>query len=260
MMEDKAIEIIASSAMQMTQSPEQSLGEAERAAAALRDKMFSKIKPANINGKQYPLVEHWTTVASFYGITAKVTQTNYVEYGGTKGWEAYAEAIRADSGLVISRAEAMCMDDEPRWKGRPIHQLRAMAQTRAVSRCLRNVFSRIMVLAGVEPTPADDRDGTWDAPRREGGFPEDITNLQRLIAMIINVDKSQTGDSICMKYFVPKGKREGEGLPYDEVRKFHTAKQLQWVHGQCKKISEDYKNILPPSAVKNDEEDAELPF
>lgn len=259
-MEEKAIEIVPHSGMELMQSPEQSLGDAERAAAALRDKMFSKIKPAMVNGKQYPLVEHWTTVASFYNVTAKVTQTNYVEYGGAKGWEAYAEAIRADSGLVVSRAEAMCMDDEPRWKGRPIHQLRAMAQTRAVSRCLRNVFSRIMVLAGVEATPADDRDGTWDAPRRQGGFPEDITNLQRLIAMIINVDKSQTGDSICMNYFVPKGKVKGEGLPYDEVRKFHTPKQLQWVHGQCKEIEKDYATILPPSAVKHDEDDESLPF
>src|SRR5690242_8511321 len=121
--QDEAIEIVATSAMQMVQSPEDSIGQAERAAAALRDKVFSKIKPAIISGKQYPLVEHWATVASFYGITPKVTETKYVEYGGAKGWEAYAEAIRADSGLVVSRAEAMCMDDEPRWKGRPIHQL-----------------------------------------------------------------------------------------------------------------------------------------
>ena len=78
--------------------------------------------------------------------------------------------------------------------------------------------------------------------------------------MIISVDKEQTGDVICMKYFVPKGKREGEGLPYDEVRKFHTSKQLQWVHGQCKKIAEDYASILPPSAVKHDEDTEDLPF
>lgn len=255
-MENEAIEIVAHSPMGMTQTPEQSLGEAERAAAALRDKVFSKIKPAVIQGKQYPLVEHWTTVASFYGITPKVTETKYVEYGGAKGWEAYAEAIRADSGLVVSRAEAMCMDDEPRWKGRPIHQLRAMAQTRAVSRCLRNVFSRIMVLAGVEPTPADDRDGTWDAPRREGGFPEQIIELQRLIAMIISVDKSITSDGLCQKYFIIKGK----GLSYEEVRKFHTKKSLDWVHGQCKEIAKDYASILPPSAVSQDEDEEELPF
>lgn len=259
-MDNEAIEIVAHAPMQMTQTPEQSIHQAEQAAAALRDMVFSKIKPATISGKQYPLVEHWTTVASFYGITPKVTETKYVEYGGAKGWEAYAEAIRADSGLVISRAEAMCMDDEPRWKGRPIHQLRAMAQTRAVSRCLRNVFSRIMVLAGVEPTPADDRDGTWDMPKRDGGLPEQLTQLQRLIAMISNVDKTATQDKICKKYFVPKGKGEGEGLAYDEVRKFHTTKQLQWVHGVCKQIEKDYETILPPSALPHEEDDEEVPF
>ena len=180
-----------------------------------------------------------------------------VEHGGAKGWEAYAEAIRANSGLVVSRAEAMCMDDEPRCKGRPIHQLRAMAPTRAVSRCLRNVFSRIMVLAGVEPTPADDRDGTWDAPRRQGGFPEDITYLQRLIAMIISVHREATGDSICGAYFQ---KKDGTKLTYEEVRKFHSPKQLQWVHGQCKQIEKDYADVFPESALKHEEDDEELPF
>jgi hypothetical protein len=154
------------------QSPERELEGAEKAAAALRDRVFKAVPPAKIQGRQYPLVEHWQTIASFYGVVVKVSSTQFVQYGDAIGWEATAEAIRASDGMVLSRAEAMCMSDEPRWQGRPHHQMRAMAQTRAISRALRNIFARVMVLAGVEPTPAEDDFADEPRPRRVRQEPE----------------------------------------------------------------------------------------
>lgn len=147
--------------LMLARDPESDVKEAEHAAEVLTKEIFSRIKPPIINGKRYPTVEHWQTLASFYGVIPRVVSTSFVEFGGAGGFEAIAEAVTKD-GRVVSRAEAMCLNDEPRWKGRPLHQVRAMAQTRAISRVLRNIFSRIMVLAGCEPTPAEDADGTWD--------------------------------------------------------------------------------------------------
>ena len=143
----------------MSRDPVETIKDAERAARALTNQVFTKIKPPVINGKRYPQVEHWQTVASFYGVFPRITETHFVQYGEVQGFDAVAEAVVASTGNVISRAEASCMDDEPRWKGRPLHQVKAMAQTRAVSRVLRNIFSRIMVLAGCEATPAEEMDG-----------------------------------------------------------------------------------------------------
>jgi hypothetical protein len=145
----------------MSRPPETTLREAERVAEVLATQLFKKIPPPTINGKKYPTVEHWTTAASFFGVFTRITEVRHEEINGVSGFVAVAEATSSE-GNVISRAEAMCMTDEPRWAGRPLHQIRSMAQTRATSRVLRNIFSRIMVLAGCEATPAEDADGTWD--------------------------------------------------------------------------------------------------
>lgn len=147
-------------------SIEENLDLAERAATALRERVFAKVPPVKIQGKQYPLVEHWQTIASFFGVVARVVETEHVVFGDAIGWKAVAEAVRVSDGSVLSRAEAMCLSDEPKWASRPQHQVIAMAQTRAISRCLRNVFSRIMVLAGVEASPAEDLMVDDEAPGR----------------------------------------------------------------------------------------------
>jgi hypothetical protein len=43
----------------------------------------------------------------------------------------------------------------------PMFQLRSMAQTRAGSKCLRNCFAWVAVLAGYKPTPAEEMDGVF---------------------------------------------------------------------------------------------------
>lgn len=175
MEEEKGITVYEPTHTELECSVGDTLSAAQEAAKALRDHVFKAFPPARIQGRRYPCVEHWQTIASFYGVTAKVVATNYVEFGDHVGWEAIAEAIRVSDGAVVSRAEAMCMTDEPRWAGRPMHQIRAMAQTRAVSRVLRNVFARVMVLAGVEATPAEDVDSEEDvsAPRHRPAVRED---------------------------------------------------------------------------------------
>ncbi len=142
----------------VNRAPERVLEEARRAAKALEDVLKNKKKPVIMNGEQYLEFEDWQTVGRFYGVTARIVSTMFIEYGEVKGFEARAEAIRVD-GMIISSAEAMCLNDESNWKSKPLFQLRSMAQTRACAKALRNVLAWVVVLAGYRATPAEEIQG-----------------------------------------------------------------------------------------------------
>lgn len=139
--------------------PEVVLAEAQKAAKALAEVVSKKRKPVVFNGEQYLEFEDWQTCGKFYGLTAKVVSTQFIDYGAVQGFEAKADTIRLSDGMVISSAEAMCLNDEPNWSKKPLFQLRSMAQTRACSKSLRNVLAWVVVLAGYKPTPAEEMTG-----------------------------------------------------------------------------------------------------
>jgi len=142
----------------LARDPSAVLQEAQRAAAALKDVIDRKAKPVRLNGETYLEFEDWQTVGRFYGVAAKVVETRPVEFGEVRGWEARAVAIHAASGIEVSAADSMCLNDEPNWRNKPMFQLRSMAQTRACAKALRNVLAWVVVLAGYRPTPAEEMD------------------------------------------------------------------------------------------------------
>jgi hypothetical protein len=153
------------------------LEEAKRAARALKDVVSQKAKPVIFNGEQYLEFEDLQTLGRFYGVTAKIVSTMFIQYGEAQGFEARAIAIRGD-GSEISAAEAMCMNDENNWKAKPLFQLRSMSQTRACAKALRNVLAWVVVLAGYKPTPAEEMTGNEHKPpiqepqKKNGKAPE----------------------------------------------------------------------------------------
>jgi hypothetical protein len=147
--------------MAVARQPETVLAEAQTAAKSLQKVISGKSKPVVFNGEQYLEFEDWQTVARFYGVTAKVIATQFVDFGGVQGFEAHAVAIRND-GVEISGADSMCLNDEPNWKNKPLFQLRSMAQTRACAKALRNVLAWVVVLAGYKPTPAEEMQGVFN--------------------------------------------------------------------------------------------------
>lgn len=177
---DSEIIEIQSSEVIITRDPNTVLAEAKRAAQALMTVVSQKKKPVIMNGEQYLEFEDWMTVGKFYGLTVRVIKTNFIDYGGVKGFEAFAEVIRSDGG-VVSAAEAMCLNDEEKWSTRakyeyvdgkkekvgevavPLFQLRSMAQTRACAKAFRNVLAWVVVLAGFRPTPAEEMTGNETA-------------------------------------------------------------------------------------------------
>jgi len=103
--------------IQVKRPPELVLEEAMQAAKALAKVLAGKKRKIIMNGEQYLEFEDWQTVGRFYGVTAKVKETAFIDYGGVQGFEAKAVAIRAD-GMEISAAEAMCLNDEENWRAR----------------------------------------------------------------------------------------------------------------------------------------------
>lgn len=108
-----------------------------------------------MQGKKYLVFEAWQTLARFYNYTVKTKETKYVEYGSVKGFEAVVEVLDKD-GKVVGGAEATCLSDERNWSGKPLFSLKAMAQTRAAGRALRQLLSFVAVLAGYAPTNAEE--------------------------------------------------------------------------------------------------------
>ncbi len=175
------------SMVRMTRKPEAVLAEAEQAAKALVAVVREKNWSLTIGESEHLRVEAWQTCGNFFGITAKITETKPITLGDAKGFEAHAVAIHAATGRVLSAGRMICMNDEDNWNTRPkydwrdkkggggrekykvgdvpvpMYQLMSMAQTRAVSKALRNVLSWIVVLAGYDATPAEEAEGaTFD--------------------------------------------------------------------------------------------------
>lgn len=168
--------------------PTKVLEEARQAAHALTDVISKKAKPVKFNGEIYLEFEDWQTVGRFYGITARVRETKYVQYDKVSGFEASADAILVSTGQVISSAESLCLNDESNWAKKPMFQLKSMSQTRACAKALRNVLAWVVVLAGYKPTPAEEMDNVFsqkpsqDAPQGTNSsqpvsqHPQEITD------------------------------------------------------------------------------------
>lgn len=128
---------------------------ASKMATALRDIVERQHLFAVIQGKKYPTVEAWSTIARMDNVVAREAAPPVRHDDGS--YEATVELMRLSDLAVIGRGSALCgaPDDKP-WNGRPEYARRSMAATRATSRAFRQHYSWIMALAGYEPTPADE--------------------------------------------------------------------------------------------------------
>ena len=191
--------------LSMARAPKQVLAEAQEAAKSLQSVISQSPTVVKFNGKTYLAFEHWQVLGRFYGVTARIVKTDSIDMDGVKGFIARAEAVNIQTGQVVSAAESMCMNDEQNWAKKPLFQLRSMAQTRACAKSLRNVLAWVVVLAGYEPSVAEEMTG------EEGGGNPPIQPPQR---------KEPNGEAIISdaqrKRFYAIWK--GAGKSEDEVR------------------------------------------
>lgn len=177
-MSESEIQVFAAGA----RSPEEVLQEAGKIAAALKDVVVRTKATVVLGNSEHLKIEAWQTLAKFYGLVPRIRETRYVSFGDVSGFDAVAELVHVASGSVVSSAEAMCCTDEEKWRSRPkyewreseqgkryraqvgdesvpLFQLRSMAQTRAISKVCANALRWVVVLAGYDPTPAEEMDG-----------------------------------------------------------------------------------------------------
>jgi hypothetical protein len=152
-----------------TSDPKLALERMGKLADALMHVVRDRKLAVGIRGKEYLTVEAWTTVGALVGVHAAIAWTRPNESGD--GILARAEA-QTLSGALVGAGEAECSRAEQRWKSAEPHAIRAMAQTRALSRALQAPLRHIAVLAGyagssAEEMPADDVPlGDTDPPAR----------------------------------------------------------------------------------------------
>jgi len=133
---------------------------------------------SDIQGRRYVCVEGWQAIAVAHGCAASACKVERVP-GGVR---AIGQVRRMSDGAVIAEAEGFVGEDEPTWFGgtmrswkwgqqrgekiwydkelpkRPDYAIRAMAQTRAISRACRSAFAHVVVMmnAGLSTTPAEE--------------------------------------------------------------------------------------------------------
>lgn len=131
----------------------------------------------NIQGRKFVPVEGWQAIAIAHGCVASSGEVKRTEDGG---FSAIGRVVRMDTGEEIATAEGYVGPDEPVWFGgqekgrtyqkRADYAIRAMAQTRAISRACRSAFAHVVVMmnAGLSTTPAEEvpHDGFDDRPQQ----------------------------------------------------------------------------------------------
>lgn len=132
----------------------------------------------SIQGRSYVKVEGWMAIANAHGCVASARDVERV----AGGFRCIGEIRRSTDGVVIAQGEGFVGEDEATWFGgvidtrngpktlpkRPDYAIRAMCQTRAISRACRTAFAHVVVLmeAGLETTPAEEmpHEGFDNAP------------------------------------------------------------------------------------------------
>lgn len=144
-----------------------------------------------IQGRKYVRVEGWQAIAVAYGCVASARDVEEIP-GGVR---AIGEVRRMSDGAVVATAEGYVGSDETTWYGgvdargkkhepRPKFAIRAMAQTRAISRACRSAFSFVVTLidGNLSTTPFEEADGLIVDGTIEPPAPTGVAGLKAKLA------------------------------------------------------------------------------
>ncbi len=146
--------------VRQTFNPEKDTTKAAKAATQLMDIVKKNNWSKSFGGqKEHIFYEGWQTVGKYYNMTVATGDAEPIDIDGVKGFKAKAWVVDNRTGIRVGEAEAYCMKDEKNWSSKPLFQLASMAQTRAGSKALRQIFGYVVALAGYEVTPAEEMTG-----------------------------------------------------------------------------------------------------
>ena len=197
------------------QTPDEVVTHAQHVADTLAAVIKKQKLAVTIGGRSYVRVEGWTLLGAMLGVSQNTVWSRPVD----DGWEARVEAFSRD-GRLLGSGEAMCTRAEKSWAKRDEYALRSMAQTRAVSKALRQPLGFVISLAGYEATPAEEMP---DEPARPSGpqFEDDpafaseaqVKNIWRLVNKIEKAGKATRGQLL-----EAMGQRNGTERPAELSR------------------------------------------
>jgi len=136
-------------------------------ARAMVQRMEAMIAPrrqdfvCNIQGRDYPKVDWWTAAGQPLGLSPRVVWCRQVEGMEPQTFEARVE-VYDRQGNLWSSGQALCSRGERTWAKRDAYALYSMAQTRSTGKAYRLPLSFLAVLAGLQPTPAEEMPRTPD--------------------------------------------------------------------------------------------------
>src|SRR5215469_4721520 len=139
--------------------PLQSAHEADQIAGAALHLCDSN--NIELNGKLYLKIEAWTGIAGIAGAVPGIETVKDNVLGGVPGITARS-SLKNASGKLLSEAEGFVGQDETFWASKPVSDRVNMAQTRAVGRVCRLVYSYIVQIMNkeygrrFEMTPAEE--------------------------------------------------------------------------------------------------------
>jgi hypothetical protein len=186
-------------------TPSEKLERAREYAVALNG--IIKFSPdrfvAKIGNNDFPKAEVWQTIAWMDGSEAHTVWARAV-YGndgdrGVTGFEARAEVHDIATGKFLASGESFYGMDESatqgqRSQGGKLNAAKSAAQTRAISKALRGRYAFVVILAGLDATPAEEIDRSTGEirpakskqPRRPQQKQTDSENIdaERVDAMV----------------------------------------------------------------------------
>lgn len=182
----------------------------------------------DIVGRRYVKVEGWMAISVAHGCIASIRSVEKIPGEGVRAW---AQIRRVSDQAVLAEAEGFVGVDEPDWYGgrvvrwnrikkveeevmlpkRSDHAIRAMSQTRAISRVLRAGFSHVVVLidAGLQTVPFEEVSTGRDDEEPETDRPRTVAPTEPPKTKAEDGNKSETP---------PETKKPPE-VPRDEVIK-----------------------------------------
>jgi len=111
-----------------------------------------------IKNNNYPLVEAWQYAGALIGLFPVVTNLEDLSGDNAKlfKYRAEVEIYESNSGKMISRAYAICSNEEQKKRYFDEYAISSMAQTRATGKAFRLLLGWIFKASGYEATPAEE--------------------------------------------------------------------------------------------------------
>jgi hypothetical protein len=145
-----------------------------------------------IQNKNYVEVEGWQFAGAATGIMPVVKSVERID---TKDlteikYRAEVRLKRLVDGSTVGYGVALCSNKERNKTTFEEYAVASMAQTRAVSKALRNNFAWLMKMAGYEATPAEEMDSRGSVSATAGNTTIDYEQLNA------QVKKAKTSDEL----------------------------------------------------------------